>query len=56
MHYKAVMGVIAGVMVSFNASADSFCGYDKGLIGTKASGYVSPTYLAHIDTIREPAS
>jgi len=49
MRYKGVMAIITGVMVSLNASADSFCGYDKGLIGTTAIGYVAP---ASLDTHR----
>lgn len=31
------------------AHADSFCGFDEGLIGTKAIGYVSPFYIGGYD-------
>lgn len=38
--------------VSSTAYADSFCGYDAGLIGTKAIGYVAPYRLK--DVVIEP--
>ena len=45
MRYKGVMAILAGFVISSNAAADSFCGFDQGLIGTKAIGFVAPASL-----------
>lgn len=35
MRYKDLMAILAGFVISSNAAADSFCGFDQGLIGPK---------------------
>ena len=45
MRFKICATVLIGVFGNTNAYADSFCGFDKGLIGTKAIGYVAPFRL-----------
>ena len=45
MRFKICAAVLIGVFGNTNAYADSFCGFDNGLIGTKAIGYVAPFSL-----------
>lgn len=40
------MTALTATFIGTPANADSFCGFDEGLIGTKATGYVHPLALS----------
>lgn len=46
MHFKLLTAIFLGLISSSSALADSFCGFDRGLVGTKAIGFVSPFELS----------
>jgi len=43
--YLKTFVTLTATLASSHVSADSFCGFDEGLIGTKAIGFVSPASL-----------
>jgi len=45
MRYKLWVFAFLSLWLSQHAIADSFCGFDEGLIGTKAIGYIAPASL-----------
>jgi len=45
MQSKIFMSIFVSLVLSSTAHADSFCGFDMGLVGTKAIGFVHPVNL-----------